>query len=120
MDIEKRYKLLRVISTIFKVVAWIVLILGLLASTGALVLSLSGGLLSANDMGMIAPRLVNPMVLGVPAFLGRIVDHAVEFLYVVCGRRTHFALHRYRREHPRYGPMARIAAASHHPHAADL
>ncbi|NBD36780.1 MAG: hypothetical protein GVY30_12400 [Chloroflexi bacterium] len=69
MEIEKRYKLLPVISTIFKIVAWIVLILGLLASTGALVLSLTGGLLSADDMGLIAPRIITPMRLGIPAFL---------------------------------------------------
>ena len=69
MEIKKRYKLLRVISTIFKVVAWIVLILGLLASTGALVLSLTGGLLNVGDMRPIGPRIVSPMMLGIPAFL---------------------------------------------------
>jgi Zn-dependent protease with chaperone function len=68
MEIEKRYKLLHVISTIFKIVAWIVLILGLLASIGALVLSLTGGLLS-DDMGVIGPRIITPMRLGIPAFL---------------------------------------------------
>ena len=69
MDIEKRYRLLRVISTIFKIIAWIVLVLGLLASAGALVFSLTGGLFGAGDMGAIGPRIAAPMMLGVPAFL---------------------------------------------------
>ncbi len=69
MDIEKRYKLLRFIATVFKIVAWIVLVVGLLASTGALVLSLTGGLFSAGDMGPIGPRFVTPVMLGAPAFV---------------------------------------------------
>ncbi|MFP4394148.1 MAG: hypothetical protein ACLFTI_02705 [Anaerolineales bacterium] len=68
MDIEKRHKLLRMISTVFKVVAWIILIFGLLASTGVLVLGLTGGLFEG-PMGPIGPRLVAPILLGLPAFL---------------------------------------------------
>ncbi len=41
---EKRYKLLRLIATLWKVLAWLVLIVGLLGSVGALLMALVGGM----------------------------------------------------------------------------
>lgn len=78
MKIEKRYKLLRIIATVFKIVAWIVLVFGLLASTGALVLALTGGLFEG-PMGPMGPRLVAPILLGLPAFLIGLVITLLNF-----------------------------------------
>ncbi|HHN93551.1 MAG TPA: hypothetical protein ENK17_02175 [Anaerolineae bacterium] len=40
---EKRYKVLRLIGTVLKILAWLTLVLGILASVGVLVGGLAGG-----------------------------------------------------------------------------
>ncbi|MBE9471159.1 MAG: hypothetical protein IMY75_03490, partial [Chloroflexi bacterium] len=40
---EKKFKVLRIIGTIWKILAWIVLIVGVLSSIGVLLMSIFGG-----------------------------------------------------------------------------
>jgi hypothetical protein len=42
LDLEQRFTALRVIGTLFKVLAWITLIVGILAAVGIIVVSLAG------------------------------------------------------------------------------
>mgnify|MGYP001061076285 CR=1 FL=1 len=81
---EKKFKILRVIGTIWKVLAWIALILGLLFSVGVLLMSIFGGgmmrqLVPQQEQMPWGPVLFG-VVGGVVTFIILLIGTAIDFL----------------------------------------
>jgi hypothetical protein len=74
-QMDRRFTALRVIGTIFKVLAWIVLILGILAAIGSLVL----GFTLNNQFGTAGLSVGGPLA-GIALFIGLLVGSILEFL----------------------------------------
>ncbi len=78
---EKRFRSLRVIATVFKVLAWIALVLGIIGGLIMMVTGLAGGILG----GSSAPRELGSgmtMMAGLlSGFLGGIVTMVAAVLY---------------------------------------
>jgi hypothetical protein len=72
---DRRFTALRVIGTIFKVLAWISLILGLLASIGALVT----GFLLSDSQGLLGLDLNGPLA-GIAVFIVALIIAVFSFL----------------------------------------
>jgi hypothetical protein len=83
---ETRYRALRTIATIFKVLGWLILILGILGACGASASMLLGG---ATYMGMSAPGsggdagLVYGVILAVVVFIVMIVTVGLYALILI-------------------------------------
>jgi len=81
-----RYRALRTISTIFKVLGWVILILGILGACGASALMVLGG---GTYMGLGGPGgggdagLVYGLVLGVVVFIVMIVTVGIYALILI-------------------------------------
>jgi hypothetical protein len=72
---DRRFTALRVIGTIFKVLAWIVLIVGILAAIGSLVI----GFTLTNRLGYAGLNLGGPLA-GIASFIGLLVYSILQFL----------------------------------------
>lgn len=82
--VEKRFKILRVIGTIWKILAWIALVGGVLAAIGALLGSIFGGSM-LNQLGQqygYAPGASQTfgLVGGIAGFVGLLIVSIVYFL----------------------------------------
>jgi hypothetical protein len=77
---DRRFTALRVIGTIFKVLAWIVLILGLLGAIGSLVL----GFTLDTQLGAAGLDLGGPLA-GIVSFIAILVASIVQFLLFYAG-----------------------------------
>ncbi len=77
---EKKFKVLRIIGTIWKVLAWIVLIIGILFSAGMLLTSVLGGGM-AGQLGLREGQMpLGPWAFGV---VGGIVTFVVSLIATV-------------------------------------
>jgi len=82
---EKKFKVLRAIGTIWKILAWIVLIVGIVSSVGILLTSIFGGGM-VRQFGLRpeqmpwAPRALGPVVGGGVAFVVSLVATIFYFL----------------------------------------
>jgi lipopolysaccharide export LptBFGC system permease protein LptF len=74
---DRRFTALRVIGTIFKILAWIALIIGLLAAIGALVL----GFVMDNQFGATGLGVGGPLA-GIALFIAILVFAILEFLFL--------------------------------------
>lgn len=72
---DRRFTALRVIGTIFKVLAWIALLVGLLAAIGALVL----GFVMDNQLGTIGMGVGGPFA-GIALFIALVILAILVFL----------------------------------------
>lgn len=84
---EKRFKALRVLSAVYKILAWIVLVLGILAGLGILALGvIGGGSLTTLSYGYargadILPALMQGgIVVGIVGFLAAMLASGLHFL----------------------------------------
>jgi len=78
---EKKFKVLRIIGTVWKIMAWIVLVLGVLSSFGVLLSSIFGGGLMrsfAEQQGYGLP--VMGIVGGVVGLVGGLIVTLIQFL----------------------------------------
>ena len=77
---EKRYGVLRFIASLWKILAWITLVLGVLGAFGALAGSIFGGMDSQvwRQMGM--SPLVSGTVVGIVGFLGVLITTVLQFV----------------------------------------
>jgi hypothetical protein len=113
---ERRFTALRVIGTIFKILAWIALILGILAAVAAFV----SGLTLSNQTGVLGLNIGGPLV-GVATFIVALVIAIINFmlLYAIGDtiflflsveentRRTAYVMQQqYMARQPAYGPPA--------------
>lgn len=72
---SRQFTALRVVGTIFKILGWLVLILGLLAAAGALV----AGLTLGDQLGLPGLDLGGPLA-GIAAFVATLVIAIIYFL----------------------------------------
>ena len=84
---EKRFKALRFLSAVYKILAWIVLVLGVLAGLGILTLGVIGGrtlpTLSygyARVMDFLPALMQGGIVVGIIGFLGALLVSSLHFL----------------------------------------
>ena len=85
---DKRFTALRVIGTVFKILAWIALILGLIGAVGALF----AGLSAQNQQQLLGVDLGGPLA-GIAAFLVVLIIAIVNFmLYYAVGESIYLAL----------------------------
>ena len=84
---EKRFKALRVLSTLYKILAWIGLVLGVLAGLGILTLGVIGGgaltTLSygyARGMDFLPALMQGGIVMGIIGFLGALLVSGFHFV----------------------------------------
>jgi len=80
---DKKYRVLRTIATLWKVLAWILLIVGILSSLGILLIGIlgSGGLVLrylGQDPGLV--RGAMSTVSGIVGFMGGLIATIVYFL----------------------------------------
>ncbi len=77
---EKRYGVLRFIARLWKILAWIVLVLGVLGAFGTLVGGIFGGADSQiwRQLGMLP--LVSGMAVGIVGFLGVLITTVLQFV----------------------------------------
>jgi H+/Cl- antiporter ClcA len=77
---DRRFMALRVTATIFKVLAWLVLIFGLLGAVGVLV----AGLLFRSQPGMLGLDISGPLA-GISAFVVVLILSILNFLLLYAG-----------------------------------
>jgi hypothetical protein len=77
---DRRFTALRVIGTIFKVLAWIALILGILAAIGSLLL----GFTLTNQLGITGLDVGGPLA-GVALFVIILIVAILKFLFLYAG-----------------------------------
>ena len=84
---DKRFKALRVLSTVYKILAWLVLVLGVLAGLGILTLGVIGGgtltTLSygyARGMDFLPALMQGGIVMGIIGFLGALLVSGFHFV----------------------------------------
>lgn len=88
---EKRYKILRFVATLWKVLAWVILVLGLLGSIASLVGTLLGGTQIFQNLGQGLP--IGPVVMGVFAFVAGTLFSVLYFLlFYALGEMIHLFL----------------------------
>lgn len=83
---EKRYGILRFIATLWKILAWVVLVLGLLGAVGVLIGGLSDSFLDLMRMGEFGlPRDFGGPLVGIVGFLAFLFGALMQFfgLYAV-------------------------------------
>ena len=79
---EKRYGVLRFIAGLWKILAWIVLVLGVLGALGTLVGGIFGGADSQIWEQLGVPALVSGTVVGIAGFLGILITTILYFLII--------------------------------------
>ncbi len=84
---EKRFKALRFLSVVYKTLAWIMLVLGVLAGLGILTLGvIGGGTLTTLSYGYVRGMSFLPVlmqggiVMGIVGFLGALLVSGLHFL----------------------------------------
>ena len=84
---EKRFKALRFLSVVYKTLAWIMLVLGVLAGLGILTLGvIGGGTLTTLSYGYVRGMKFLPVlmqggiVMGIVGFLGALLVSGLHFL----------------------------------------
>ncbi|MDX9956053.1 MAG: hypothetical protein RBT75_18285 [Anaerolineae bacterium] len=83
---EKRYGVLRFISTLWKILAWVVLVLGVLGAIATLVGGLAGGFLDPAILRQLGlPSDLGGTFVGVAGFLSILIGSVLQFfgLYAV-------------------------------------
>ncbi|OQA19421.1 MAG: hypothetical protein BWY63_01734 [Chloroflexi bacterium ADurb.Bin360] len=83
---EKRFGVLRFIATLWKILAWVVLVLGLLGAIATLVGGLAGGFLDTAMLRQLGlPSDLGGTFFGVAGFLGILIGSVLQFfgLYAV-------------------------------------
>ncbi len=77
---EKRYGVLRFIASLWKILAWITLVLGVLGAFGTLLGGIFGGSNAQiwDYLGM--PPLVSGTVMGIGGFLGVLITTVLQFV----------------------------------------
>jgi len=75
---EKRFRILRIVGTLYKVLAWIVLVTGVLSAFGSLIFSVAGGALIPQEYGQGLP--IGGAVLGITSFLTLLIVSAFQFV----------------------------------------
>ena len=88
---EKKFRALRIIGTVFKILAWITLALGVLAALGVLVSGVMGGAVlspqASRMMGGMMGRLLGGIVGGLLTLIASVIYFMVlyaagEFIYL--------------------------------------
>lgn len=92
---EKRYNVLRFVATLFKIIAWIFLILGILGTIGVILVSAVGGGAAADNalgalVGGIVGGVLGGVLAGVGILLGALLQFAIffavgELIYLLIG-----------------------------------
>jgi hypothetical protein len=81
---EKKFKVLRIIGTLWKILAWIVLVGGILSSIGILLAGLLGGGGLSSQFGQQGQSPLGPFVFSaagaVVGFIGGLIATAIYFL----------------------------------------
>ncbi len=83
---EKRFGILRFIASLWKILAWVALVLGILGAIATLVGGLAGGILNETLMGQMGlPRDLGGPFFGVAGFLAILIGTLLQFfgLYAV-------------------------------------
>jgi len=75
---EKRYRALRFVASLWKVLAWVILALGLLGSVGILVMSFLG--VSGNVLRQASGLVTSGIWGGILAFLGGVLVTLIQFV----------------------------------------
>jgi hypothetical protein len=119
---DKRYRVLRTIATLWKVLAWILLIVGILSSLGILLIGIlgSGGFVLrylGQDPGLVQGAMST--VSGIAGFIGGLIATIVYFLIVYAvGELIDLLLSI--EENTRLAAMAMQGQASSHPYQTTL
>ncbi|MBN1259722.1 MAG: hypothetical protein JXB35_03490 [Anaerolineae bacterium] len=77
---EKRYGVLRFIATLWKILAWIVLVLGILGAIASLIGGIAGGLDARTMRDLGIPGFVSGTLIGVMVFVVALVGAVLQFL----------------------------------------
>ncbi len=78
---EKRYGVLRVVATLWKIIAWIVLVLGILGAIGTLIFGIAGASPQFwRMMGMGPAMREGGIVIGIVGFLVGLLVSVIYFL----------------------------------------
>jgi len=80
--VEKRFRILRIIGTIYKILAWIILVVGTLSSLGILVAGLMGGAGMSQYMGRDS-QLAGLMSGVVGGLIAAVVSFILTLIYFV-------------------------------------
>lgn len=80
---EKRYKVLRFVATLWKILAWIILVIGVLSAFGALL----GGILGAVGPQLWSDLGINPALMG-----GGVVAGIFSFLFILIATTFYFLI----------------------------
>ncbi len=75
---EKRYKLLRLIATLWKILAWLILVVGLLGSVGVLIMAMVGSM--GQTLEQATGFNVGGPILGLLALLSGALGSIVYFI----------------------------------------
>ena len=77
---EKRYGVLRFIASLWKILAWITLVLGVLGAFGTLLGGIFGGSSAQIWEYLGMPALVSGTVVGIVGFLGVLITTVLQFV----------------------------------------
>ncbi|HEC36504.1 MAG TPA: hypothetical protein ENI39_08225 [Anaerolineae bacterium] len=75
---EKQFHILRIVGTLYKIISWIVLVLGILSAFGTLALGIAGGTLVPREYGRMVPA--SGLLGGVLGFLVALLITAIYFV----------------------------------------
>ena len=84
---QRKYSILRIVATIFKVLAWIALVFGVLGACGSIVLGAAPGLLGGGNQGgsfnpgLGALGIVGGIVGGLAGLFGSVLVFLVLYTY---------------------------------------
>lgn len=77
---NKKFRVLRIIGTIWKILAWIVLIAGILGAIGALLGGILGGLRQFGELGITMGQAGAGLIGGIIGFIGVLIGTILNFL----------------------------------------
>lgn len=78
--VEKKFKALRFVSGLFQVLAWIVLVLGILSAIGVLIAGIIGGVSSGSALNDLMPSMLGGVLGGVLGFIAILIGTLIEFV----------------------------------------
>ncbi len=76
---EKRFRILRIVATLYKILAWVVLVTGILSAVGTLIAGIAGGALIPQQYSRALPA-VSGMLWGIMGFLVALLLSALYFV----------------------------------------
>ncbi|MGC9356234.1 MAG: hypothetical protein ACP5GX_00100 [Anaerolineae bacterium] len=80
---EKRYRVLHFVAILWKILAWLVLILGLLGSIGGLIFGLAGGSPALwRSLGVEPAFAEGSLLVGIVSFIGGLIVTLLYFLMI--------------------------------------